>query len=296
MTEPTGPETPSVVRTADEMAALRPRLGRVALVPTMGALHTGHRSLIAAAREHADSVVVSVFVNPLQFGPSEDYERYPRTFDADLQACAREGVDVVFAPPVDVMYPDAATGAGDLGQVVTVHPGAMGEVLEGEFRPGFFEGVLTVVNKLFNLVRPDVAVFGQKDAQQLALVRRMVRDLCLPITVLAGPTVRDADGLAVSSRNVYLSARERDSALALSRSLTAGADAAASGPAGILTAARAVLGAALRATPPVSVDYLALVDAATFTEVGDDFRGEAVLVVAAWVGETRLIDNVPLTL
>ena len=281
------PSTPVVARTGEELQALRPKLGRLALVPTMGALHAGHRSLIAAAREHAESVAVSIFVNPLQFGPNEDYDRYPRTFDADLAACAEEGVDVVFAPTVKDMYPDA--GPDGIGQIVTVDPGSMGRVLEGEFRPGFFQGVLTVVNKLFNLVRPDVAVFGQKDAQQVAVVRRMVRDLCLPVTILSAPTVRDPDGLATSSRNVYLSPEERTSALALSRALFAGADAAPSGPA-------AVLGEAAHATPPVSVDYLALVDPATFTEVDGDYRGEAVLAVAAWVGETRLIDNVPLTL
>lgn len=287
-------KTPVVTRTAEEIQALRPQLGRLALVPTMGALHTGHRSLIAQAREHAESVAVSIFVNPLQFGPNEDYDRYPRTFDHDLRVCAEEGVDVVFAPTVDVMYPDA--DGDSLGQIVTVDPGSMGRVLEGEFRPGFFHGVLTVVNKLFNLIRPDVAVFGQKDAQQLAVVRRMVRDLCLPVTIVAAPTVRDPDGLATSSRNVYLSAEERASALALSKALFAGADAASSGPAAVLAAARAVLSEAARATPPVSVDYLALVDPTTFTEVGDDYRGDAVLAVAAWVGETRLIDNVPLTL
>ena len=273
-------KTPVVTRTAEEIQALRPQLGRLAL----------DRSLIAQAREHAESVAVSIFVNPLQFGPNEDYDRYPRTFDHDLRVCAEEGVDVVFAPTVDVMYPDA--DGDSLGQIVTVDPGSMGRVLEGEFRPGFFHGVLTVVNKLFNLIRPDVAVFGQKDAQQLAVVRRMVRDLCLPVTIVAAPTVRDPDGLATSSRNVYLSAEE----LALSKALFAGADAASSGPAAVLAAARAILSEAARATPPVSVDYLALVDPTTFTEVGDDYRGDAVLAVAAWVGETRLIDNVPLTL
>lgn len=266
-------KTPVVTRTAEEFQALRPQLGRLALVPTMGALHTGHRSLIAKAREHAESVAVSIFVNPLQFGPNEDYDRYPRTFDDDLRVCAEEEVDVVFAPSVDVMYPDADRNG--LGQVVTVDPGSMGRVLEGEFRPGFFQGVLTVVTKLFNLIRPDVAVFGQKDAQQLAMVRRLVRDLCLPVTIVAAPTVRDPDGLATSSRNVYLSSEERASALALSKALFAGADAAASGPAAVLAAARAVLSEAARATPPVSVDYLALVDPTTFAEVGNDYRGDA---------------------
>ncbi|MBV2361758.1 pantoate--beta-alanine ligase [Streptomonospora nanhaiensis] len=279
---------PALARTPEELGRLRSRLGRVALVPTMGALHNGHRSLIAAAREHADAVVVSVFVNPLQFGPGEDYERYPRDLDADLAVCAEEGVALVFAPSVEDMYPGE--------QIVRVDPGPMGAVLEGASRPGFFGGVLTVVNKLFNLVRPDIAVFGQKDAQQLALVRRMVRDLNMPVTVVAAPTMRDPDNLASSSRNAYLSPEERRSALALSRALLAGADASVTGPVGILSAARAVLDEAAQATPPVSVDYLALVDAGTFTEVAADHRGDAVLLVAAWVGRTRLIDNVPLTL
>lgn len=279
---------PVVVRTPEELAALRPALGRIALVPTMGALHTGHRSLIAAARADADSVVVSIFVNPLQFGPGEDYQRYPRDLDTDLAVCAAEGVDVVFAPPVEVMYPGE--------QLVTIDPGPMGRVLEGESRPGFFTGVLTVVAKLFSLVRPDTALFGQKDAQQLAVIRRMVRDLCIGVTVLSIPTVRDPDGMATASRNAYLGAEERTSALALSRALLAGADASVTGPIGILTAARAVLSEAASATPPVVVDYLALVDPGTFGEVTGEYRGEAVLAVAARVGATRLIDNVPLTL
>ncbi|PSK90891.1 pantothenate synthetase [Murinocardiopsis flavida] len=279
---------PVVVSTPEELSALRPSLGRIALVPTMGALHSGHRRLIAAARADADSVIVSIFVNPLQFGPGEDYQRYPRDLDADVAACAAEGVDVVFAPTVEVMYPGE--------QLVSVDPGPMGQVLEGEFRPGFFAGVLTVVAKLFHLVRPDTALFGQKDAQQLAVIRRMVRDLAFGITVLSIPTVRDPDGLATSSRNAYLSAEERTSALALSRALLAGADASVTGPIGILTAARAVLAEAEAATPPVAVDYLALVDPGTFGEVTGEYRGEAVLAVAARVGATRLIDNVPLTL
>ncbi|MBB4929258.1 pantoate--beta-alanine ligase [Lipingzhangella halophila] len=281
---------PQVARTAEELASLRPELGRLALVPTMGALHNGHRRLIAAAREQAaaDTVLVSIFVNPLQFGPNEDFDRYPRDLSADLDVCAEEGVSAVFAPTTEVMYPGE--------QIVAVHPGRMGQVLEGEFRPGFFDGVLTVVAKLFHLVRPDTAVFGQKDAQQLALVRRMVRDLCMPVSIVAAPTERDPDGLATSSRNAYLDANERKSALALSQALLAGADASVTGPVGILSAARSVLDRAASADPPVVVDYLALVDPQTFTEVPGDYRGEAVLAVAARVGSTRLIDNVPLTL
>ncbi|GAA3756383.1 pantoate--beta-alanine ligase [Salinactinospora qingdaonensis] len=288
-----------MVRTPEELAAMRPSLGEVVLVPTMGALHSGHRRLISLAREKRDraaptaahgsaTVVVSIFVNPLQFSPGEDYDRYPRDFAADLEVCAEEGVDVVYAPSVEAVYPGE--------QIVRVDSGAMGRVLEGEFRPGFFEGVLTVVAKLFHMVQPDMAVFGQKDAQQLAVIRRMVRDLNMPITILAAPTVREEDGLATSSRNVYLSPQERHNALALSRALLAGADASVTGPIGIRSAARAVLDEAAEASPPVVVDYLALVDPETFTEVSSDYRGEAVLAVAAWVGDTRLIDNVPLTL
>ncbi|WP_068928092.1 pantoate--beta-alanine ligase [Planobispora rosea] len=254
----------------------------LALVPTMGALHEGHRSLMRLAREHADHVAVSIFVNPLQFGPGEDYARYPRTFEADLEICAAEGVGVVFAPSAEEMYlPDRQVG---------VSAGPMGTVAEGAFRPGHFDGVLTVVLKLFNLVQPDVAVFGRKDAQQLALIRRMVADLNLPISIVGAPTVREADGLAMSSRNRYLSAEDRAVALALSRALFAGAE--RSTPAEIRRAARAVLDA----EPAVDVDYLILADPATFAEAGDDHRGEAILAVAARVGTTRLIDNVVLTL
>ncbi|GHE38970.1 pantothenate synthetase [Streptosporangium violaceochromogenes] len=250
----------------------------LALVPTMGALHEGHRSLIRLARERADHVAVSVFVNPLQFGPGEDFSRYPRTFDGDLETCADEGVSVVFAPSAEDMYAP--------GRQVGVSAGPMGAVVEGEFRPGHLDGVLTVVLKLFNLIRPDVAVFGRKDAQQLAVIRRMVADLDVPVTVVGAPTVREADGLALSSRNRYLSPHDRHAALALSRALLAGAGRRT--PAEIRRAARDVL----EAEPGLSVDYLVLVDPATFTEVGDDHRGEAVLAVAGRVGSTRLIDNV----
>lgn len=283
---------PRLVTSAAELAQLRPELGRVVLVPTMGALHTGHRSLLRLARgdanTHGDSVVVSIFVNPLQFGPGEDYERYPRTLETDLETCAAEGVDVVFAPEVATMYPGE--------QTVTVNPGSMGAVLEGATRPGFFDGVLTVVAKLFHLVRPDAAVFGQKDAQQLAVVRRMVRDLCLPTIIHAADIVREEDGLATSSRNVYLGRAERATALALSRALLDGQETAAGGASvtTVLDAARSVLATAASATPPLRLDYLTLVDPDTFLEVGPDHRGQVVLAVAGWVGQTRLIDNVPL--
>ncbi|GII63690.1 pantothenate synthetase 1 [Sphaerisporangium krabiense] len=258
----------------------------LALVPTMGALHEGHRALIRLARERAEHVAVSIFVNPLQFGPNEDLARYPRTFDADLEVCAAEGVRVVFAPSAGEMYlPDRQVG---------VSAGQMGTIVEGAFRPGHFDGVLTVVLKLFNLVAPDVAVFGRKDAQQLALIRRMVADLNLPITIVGAPTVREPDGLALSSRNRYLSEADRVTALSLSAALREGA--AHRRPKDILHAAHAVLDAAAEADPPLALDYCSLVDPATFAAVGDGHQGEAVLVVAGRVGATRLIDNAVLTL
>jgi pantoate--beta-alanine ligase len=275
-----------VVTDRAELAEARAGLlGRVVLVPTMGALHDGHRSLMRVAREHGDQVVVSIFVNPLQFGPGEDLDRYPRTFDQDLEVCREEGVALVFAPTPQVMYPTP--------NVVTVDSGVMGTIVEGACRPGHFNGVLTVVMKLFNLVRPDVAVFGQKDAQQLAMIRRMVGDLDLNVRIVGAPTVREPDGLALSSRNRYLSAAERTTALALSRALHEGA--AESTPAKSLQVARNILEAAVKADPPLALDYLVLVDPATFQEVTDDFRGSAVLAVAGRVGSTHLIDNVSVT-
>lgn len=270
---------------AHDRAALRKLLradAPVALVPTMGALHEGHRSLMRLARSRGAQVVVSIFVNPLQFGPAEDFSRYPRTFDADLAACAEEGVQVVFNPSPEEMYQPS--------RQVSLSSGHMGTVVEGAFRPGHFDGVLTVVAKLFNLVQPDVAVFGQKDAQQLAMIRRMVADLDFPIEIVGAPTLREPDGLALSSRNRYLSAGDRTVALALSRALFAGA--AERAPSAVLAAAQAVLDG----EPGLALDYLVLVDPATFEEVDDRFYGTAVLAVAARVGTTRLIDNVLLEL
>jgi pantoate--beta-alanine ligase len=282
--------TPVIAQTREELAALRTgiRDWPIALVPTMGALHEGHRSLIRHARELADVVVVSVFVNPLQFGPGEDLDRYPRTLGTDLEVCAEEGVDIVFVPSRDVMYPAEPE--------VTISSGRMGTLAEGACRPGHFDGVLTVVTKLFNLVRPTYAVFGEKDAQQLALIRRMVQDLDLPVRIVARPTIREPDGLALSSRNRYLSPPERRTALALSRALSRGAGSAAGGPAAVLRAAREVLDEAVKADPPLHVDYLALVDPATFAEVDEAYAGGAVLAVAGRVGATHLIDNVSLRL
>ena len=277
---------PVLARTRAELVRARAAADDdLAVVMTMGALHDGHAALIRAARRDAGAVVVTVFVNPLQFGPGEDLERYPRTLDADLAVCTGLGVDVVFAPPVGEVYPSEQP-------VVTVHPGVLGDVLEGASRPGHFAGVLTIVAKLLHLVRPRAAYFGQKDAQQLVLVRRMVADLDFPVDVVAVPTVREPDGLAMSSRNRYLTASQRRDATALSRALHAGAAMAAAGPAAVRAAARAVLAS----VPGLEVDYLALVDPHTLADVDDDADGEALLAVAARVGSTRLIDNVPVTL
>ena len=293
---------PALVRDRDGLAAALaaqdaatlPRPGsdtgrrryRRAVVMTMGALHEGHLALVEHARSLAEVVVVTIFVNPLQFGPTEDLARYPRDLERDLRLLSGPGLlrpqDVVFAPTVDVVYPD-----GD--PVVRVSAGRIGEVLEGAFRPGHLDGALTVVLKLLHLTRPDLAFFGQKDAQQLLAVRRMVRDLDVDVEIVGVPTVRDADGLALSSRNAYLSDDERRTALALSRSLRSGAEVAASGG-----GARDVLATAagiLNDEDGVVVDYLALVDPTTVDEVPADHTGPALLLVAARVGTTRLIDN-----
>lgn len=282
---------PVVARTTAGMAAARVTMRPpVVLVPTMGALHGGHRALLRHGKQIAGqdgSVVVSVFVNPLQFGAGTDLDSYPRTLASDVGVCAEEGVAVVFAPLVEQMYP--------VEQEITVNPGPVGEVLEGAFRPGFFTGVLTVVLKIFNLVRPDAAVFGQKDAQQLFLVRRMVTNLNLTVDIASVATVREPDGLAASSRNSYLSPAERTTALALSKALNAGAAAGASGQEAVLVAARAELAAAAAADPPLMADYLELVDPATFAALEVGYAGAGQLLVAGTVGKTRLIDNALLT-
>ena len=276
---------PVVARTRDELREARGRLldGDVAVVMTMGALHDGHATLIRTARQRAAHVIVTIFHTPLQFGPREDLSRYPRTFDADLEICTAAGVDLVFAPTPDVVYQD-----GDPG--VRISAGPLGNVLEGQARPGHFDGMLTVVAKLFHLSRADSAYFGQKDAQQLALIRRMVRDLDFPVEVVSVPTVREADGLAMSSRNTYLTDSDREVALCLSRALQAGAAAAAEGPSAVRRAARAVL---VR-EPLALIDYLVLVHPSTLEDVPEWYRGEALLAVAGRVGTTRLIDNLPI--
>ena len=275
-----------VATTRAELKAARDKLpGPVVLVPTMGALHDGHLALLRRAGElagPAGTVAVSIFVNPLQFGPNEDLDRYPRTLEEDLAMCGRAGARLVFAPSAAEMYPGGRPE-------VTVDPGPIGQLFEGEFRPGFFGGVLTVVLKLLHLTRPAIAVFGQKDAQQLTLVRRMVTDLDLGVVIEPVPTARDADGLATSSRNRYLSAADRAVALALPRALLAGQAAAGAGADAVLAAARNVL----RAQPALAVDYVALVDPGTFGPAGP---GPALLVAGARAGGTRLIDNMALVL
>ncbi len=268
-----------VATTRAELAAARGGLpGTVAVVMTMGALHEGHAALLAAARTGADHVLATIFVNPLQFGPDEDFDRYPRSLDGDLAGCRAAGVDAVFAPTRDEMYPGGEP-------LVRVDPGPLGGILEGASRPGFFHGVLTVVLKLLHLTRPDRAYFGEKDYQQLTLVRRMVADLDVPTEIIGIPTVRDPDGLARSSRNQYLSTVERAQALALSRAVHAGS----------LAAAEAELAAAEAAQAGVKVDY-AVLTTADLAPVPEGYHGPARLLVAAWVGTTRLIDNAPLTL
>lgn len=259
---------------------------RIAVVPTMGALHEGHRSLIRLAAQQADHVVVTVFVNPLQFGPGEDLDAYPRNLDGDLAVCAEEGVDLVFAPAPGEVYPDGEPQ-------VRVRAGDVATRWEGASRPGHFDGVLTVVLLLLNLVRPDVAVLGRKDRQQLVLVQRMVHDLAVPVRVVPGDTVREADGLARSSRNVYLQAEDRDRASALPRAGEAAVSAAAAGagPREVVSAAVAELD-----LPGVDVDYCVLVDPVDLREVPVEHTGPAVLLLAARVGRTRLIDNVDVRL
>jgi len=277
--------TPAVARTRDELAVARSKLsGGVAVVMTMGALHEGHAELIRRAHTEADAVLVTIFLNPLQFAAGEDLDRYPKTFEADLEICTREGVDLIFAPTPDVIYPGGEPG-------IRVAAGALGDRLEGEHRPGHFDGVLTVVGKLLHLTRPDVAFFGEKDAQQLALIRRMVHDLDFPVEVVGWPTVRQADGLALSSRNMYLTERDQAAALSLNRALQAGASAGRGGPRAVLEATSRVLAD----EPEVSVDYVALVDEDTWVDA-DESTGPARLLVAARVGTTRLIDNVSVDL
>ena len=277
--------SPLIVRSVKELRPLVVgwrRNGSVALVPTMGALHAGHIALVHAARRHANRVVVSIFVNPRQFAPTEDFAAYPRDEAADLAKLAEAGVDAVFAPAVGEIYPEG------FATIVTV--GGPAEGLEGSFRPHFFSGVATVVTKLLLAVLPDIAIFGEKDYQQLTVIRRMVADLGIPVTIIGEPTVREPDGLALSSRNAYLSPVERSVAPRLHAALAAAAEQIASGtsPGEALDAAgKALISAGFR------VDYLELRNAATLAPVADPAGEPLRLLVAAWLGRTRLIDNLP---
>jgi pantoate--beta-alanine ligase len=275
------------VGTIDEMrhvvAGVRAKGKSIAFVPTMGALHEGHLTLIDEAKRVADVVVMSIFVNPLQFGPSEDFDRYPRTLDDDAKLASKRGVDLLFTPTREDMYPEHAP-------VVIVHPGSVGKEWEGAVRPHHFEGVLTVVAKLFHIVMPDVAVFGQKDLQQAAAIKAMVRDLNFPVGILVAPTVRDQDGLAMSSRNRYLSPKDRELGLKLSKALFAMRDVFTKGERRA-SALEAVGWRMLERVVGLTPRYLAVVNADTFQRVNNARHGDAA-VGAIRVSETKLIDNI----
>ncbi|HTK95485.1 MAG TPA: pantoate--beta-alanine ligase [Terriglobales bacterium] len=277
-----------IVRSIEQMRAasreLRRGGKRLGFVPTMGALHAGHLALVRAARSQADAVCVSIFVNPTQFGPKEDFSQYPRPFEKDRELLEAERVEVLFYPPVEEMYPPGAT--------TWVEVAGMSERLDGKSRPGHFRGVTTVVSKLFHAVEPDLAFFGQKDGAQAAIIRRMARDLDLDVRIVVCPTVREPDGLALSSRNVYLSAEERKRATVLSRALRRiqfHADKGEHRAAELLRIAKDVMAE----EPEVRLDYFEIVDCDTLEPVADVASG-ALVAVAAFVGSTRLIDNIVL--
>ena len=275
-----------IVESASEMQqaalALRAAGKRIGFVPTMGNLHDGHLSLVRIAKQHADIVVVSIFVNPTQFGPNEDFAAYPRTFAADRALCEAEGVDLVFYPSVPDMYPAGAS--------VSVTENALSRTLCGAARPGHFDGVCTVVAKLFNIVLPHVAVFGEKDGQQLRVIRRMVRDLRFPVEIVSGPTARESDGLARSSRNQYLTPEQRPQAVCLRRALDEAERLFAAGerdPRKLVAAMRAVVARA----PAAKIDYVEIVDDETLQPLAGPIVRPALAALAVWVGTPRLIDN-----
>jgi pantoate--beta-alanine ligase len=272
---------PTIEQTRSASRAARRDDKRIGLVPTMGALHEGHLSLVRAAKSKCDLVVVSIFVNPTQFGPNEDFAKYPRTFERDCELLEKEGVDVVFAPSVEEMYP--------AGAVTYVTVEGMSDKLCGRSRPGHFRGVTTVVSKLFHIVEPDLAFFGQKDAAQVAIIKRMVRDLKMPVEVVVCPIIREPDGLAMSSRNAYLAPEQRKSALVLSRALRRVRqtfDQGERGAAKLIDAGRRVIAE----EPSVRLDYLEVVDPETLEEL-DVISAKSLVALAAFVGTTRLIDN-----
>jgi pantoate--beta-alanine ligase len=265
---------------AEAVAAARERELEVALVPTMGALHDGHLSLIREARRHTPFVVVSIFVNPLQFGAGEDFDKYPRDIEADAKKLEQMAVDVLFTPTVNDLY------RGNMD--VTESAGKIGDLYEGAVRPGHFDGMLTVVARLFEAVRPDFAVFGAKDAQQLFLIRQMARSKFPKLKIIEAPTIREVSGLAMSSRNQYLDAKNLEVASKLSEALRVGQGAAAISPAIVIDAVRSQM----LEVPEAKLDYVALVEADTFEPVVTGFSGRAILLIAAVVGQTRLIDNI----
>ena len=260
----------------------------IGFVPTMGALHEGHLSLVRKAKEQCDCVVVSIFVNPTQFGPQEDFSQYPRTLDADCELLRRENVDFVFAPPVDAMYPKGFETSVDVGSIAGP--------LEGRFRPGHFRGVATVVLKLFNMVQPDAAFFGQKDFQQVRVIQKMVADLDVPVRVVVCPTVRESDGLAMSSRNRYLSPSQREDALALYRSLTKAAERIRSEDHVELAEVRREMERMILEVENAGIDYISIVDPETLEEIHslENRPGRIVILLAVRMGTTRLIDNIVL--
>ena len=280
-----------VVRTVADvaLAVSRAKIAgkKVSFVPTMGAIHAGHISLIDIAKQESELVVASVFVNPLQFNSTADYELYPRNEDADAKALNKAGVDLLFLPTIDEIYPDK-------NYSITQKAGRIGETYEGASRPGHFDGMLTVVSRLFDIVQPDLAVFGAKDAQQLFLIRQMVKAQNLtnsrdPIEIIEAPTIREKSGLALSSRNKRLSKHELGLALTLSKSLDEAALAASRG--GGAPAAYFAASSVFSATPEAKLDYLALVNPQTFEPIEEGFKGQALVIVAAMIGEVRLIDN-----
>jgi pantoate--beta-alanine ligase len=274
--------TTTIAETRAALCELRHEKRTVGLVPTMGALHTGHLALVRAARAGCDAVAVSIFVNPTQFGPNEDFTRYPRTWEADCTLLEQEHVDLLFAPSAAEMYPDGAS--------TFIEVAGVSDRLDGVSRPGHFRGVATVVAKLFQIIEPDKAYFGQKDAAQVAVLRRMVRDLNFKLEFVVCPIVRDPDGLALSSRNQYLSPEERKQALVLSRALRQVEVKAAQGitdSSKLIRAARVVLAE----EPPVRIDYCKIVEPDTLEDIADIGAG-ALVAIAAFVGTTRLIDNV----
>ena len=291
MDEPTVEPTVELVATVSQLRercdAARARGATVGVVPTMGFLHDGHRSLMAAARSDCDFVVVTIFVNPLQFGPTEDLDRYPRDLDGDLEVCGAQSVDLVFAPAVSELY-------ASYPPITTVRVVEMTDTLCGASRPGHFDGVTTIVAKLFGIIGPARAYFGRKDAQQLAIIRRMTRDLALPIEVVGCPLIRESDGLAKSSRNAYLNSHDRAAAPAIFAALRSGAQAVIEGERGA-AALVAVVTQELGAVGQLKIEYVEVVDAATMRAVAE-LAGDIVIAVAVRCGGTRLIDNVPISI